>query len=92
MELNAETRRLRESLSLAGIEFEPDDIESTDDYGTTIHAERTIFEAKGEIHEAEYAWTSDADERKKGLSLGYPAYMELDGSIVTVEEVMGVAT
>lgn len=64
--VSPQTRELREELDSRGIEYETDDVETEDDYGTFRHAERTIVGDRVAL----YAWSRDADERKRWDSAG----------------------
>ncbi len=77
MDVNPNMAWLRDELRKAGIDYEIDDSEDETYEGFTIHVERTSFVANGEeTFVVTYGWSRDADWEKRGLSVGYPAYLE----------------
>lgn len=64
-------RWLREELASKNIDFEVDDSDEFEDDVST-HVEQTILDGI----EVRYAWYRDYDDRKRGVSVGWPAFLE----------------
>ena len=93
--VNPNMRDLRESLDGMGIPYDTDDGEEIiEDEDFLTHCERTGFTSKsGDWVSVLYSWTRDWDERKRGASMGWPAYLECKVGdamprIMDVDEIM----
>jgi len=86
-----QTTELREGLDRLGIPYETSDAEGWVDLDewteVFAHHEQTDFIHGDRIYTVTYHWDRDADERKMGRSLGWPAFMEceVDGMSKMVE-------